>query len=887
MLRGLFKRILTRSIQRDALRFAGRRNFPLAFVFDIDGVLIRGEDVLPPAKRALSMLEGDNPFNMKLPYILLTNGGGISEQERCAKLSTKLGFKIDTRQYIQAHTILNLTAPKYIDTPVLVLGGKLDQVRKVAANYGFNRAYTSHDVLAWNPSVWPFHQLTDTERAATKPANFSQTPISAIFVFHDPRNWALDVQVICDVIQSAGLIGGPYVPLERQTNPVELVFLLGQGAFKAAFHLSVPQALTGSEYPYIQFGKPAHATYDFAAHVLRTHMQDLLGRELDGPLPPIYMVGDNPESDIAGANGAGWESVLVKTGVFTGAQPTHQPTYHAEDVEEADKRIDSRSESTASDTSSITSASRRPIPSTIQDNANHQTLSLESLSEDLANLAALTTRDNSRPAILVDSHLSAVYDKDAFDTLFTDVFATSENPASLDDFISAFPALDELPLRSGTQEPWFQELLMHPHNSLPPAERTQNISAMYLFFTAWTPHMPVVHTPTFTMEDNPPYLLKAMKACGAVFVRTRKASTYITDSLAAAREGLSQGILMDPTEQVHLVIAVVLLQAVGLWHQQQGERALSRLYHTMLVTMIRSAGLISKNTTWSPSKTDNVQKMWREWAFHEMTKRQFFIPLFDPQTNFHARALLLSYLHDCCQPIYFGFLPSYQADEVTFNMPCEEALWKAGSAEEWFSILQTPSVHYSSQCRLAGLDMRTSLASMNDPQFIPSPNLSRFCHFILIHTILRDLFIACSEPIQPASESSAGQVPSEAILSAQYALHNWLHSWTTCAAREPLMGDPSFFKDVLPFYWLGQVTILAYQEGLPPFNSPRSDTGEVRFKMVKRWLRHIRAFLNEGDESTIFWDELMKIQLQNWQLEYETDGGVDDQDGILGFFPDV
>jgi hypothetical protein len=39
--------------------------------------------------------------------------------------------------------------------------------------------------------------------------------------------------------------------------------------------------------------------------------------------------------DIAGANGAGWQSVLVKTGVYTGGQPTHQPTHYAEDVEEA------------------------------------------------------------------------------------------------------------------------------------------------------------------------------------------------------------------------------------------------------------------------------------------------------------------------------------------------------------------------------------------------------------------------------------------------------------------------------------------------------------------------------------------------------------------------
>ena len=41
--------------------------------------------------------------------------------------------------------------------------------------------------------------------------------------------------------------------------------------------------------------------------------------------------------DIAGANAAGWSSVLVRTGVYdpSAGPPKHQPTCEAEDVEEA------------------------------------------------------------------------------------------------------------------------------------------------------------------------------------------------------------------------------------------------------------------------------------------------------------------------------------------------------------------------------------------------------------------------------------------------------------------------------------------------------------------------------------------------------------------------
>jgi len=101
-------------------------------VFDIDGVLVRGDNALPASRRVLSILDGNNPFAVKIPYLLLTNGGGVSESARCHKLSQQLGTKIDPGRFIQAHTVLKSVVHKYADLPVLVLGGKGDALRKVA-----------------------------------------------------------------------------------------------------------------------------------------------------------------------------------------------------------------------------------------------------------------------------------------------------------------------------------------------------------------------------------------------------------------------------------------------------------------------------------------------------------------------------------------------------------------------------------------------------------------------------------------------------------------------------------------------------------------------------------------------------------------------------------
>lgn len=66
----------------------------IAFAFDIDGVLKAGERVLPEAKRALAMLDGQNGRGVKVPYIFITNGGGPSEVDRAHKLTNDFGVPV-------------------------------------------------------------------------------------------------------------------------------------------------------------------------------------------------------------------------------------------------------------------------------------------------------------------------------------------------------------------------------------------------------------------------------------------------------------------------------------------------------------------------------------------------------------------------------------------------------------------------------------------------------------------------------------------------------------------------------------------------------------------------------------------------------------------------
>lgn len=164
-----------------------------------------------------------------------------------------------------------------------------------------------------------------------------------------------------------------------------------------------------------------------------------------------------------------------------------------------------------------------------------------------------------------------------------------------------------------------------------------------------------------------------------------------------------------------------------------------------------------------------------------------------------------------------------------------------------------------------------------------------FAHFVLSHSILRKLFQDCLEkrPLEPQAEG----------FSIQFMLHNWLQSWLHSPETPNYgHGEPIFLHDALPFYWIAQVTLLAYQENLPPFATSPGSTGgislgEAKFRLIKEWLKHIRAFLCRGQEGpTLFWDELTKIRMRGkTHSGNQSDGGsvgddTDSSKGLLGFF---
>lgn len=322
-----------------------------AYAFDIDGVLIRGGKPIPEAVEAMKVLNGENQYGIKVPYIFVTNGGGKTEQERCVQLSQQLQMEVSPGQFICGHTPMREMAERY--NTVLVVGGEGEKCRQVAEGYGFKDVVTPGDIIKDNQDTTPFRKLTEEEYKHSRARNFGETEIEAIFVFADSRDWASDQQIILDLLMSKnGRLGtrsetfeeGP--PVFFSHNDVVWstshdLTRIGMGALRVSLE-AMFKAVTGKDLKTTAFGKPQIGTFQFATRLLQQWRRDTHG--IDSPPDTVYFVGDTPESDIRGTNEFdsctenSWYSILVRTGVFQeGTKPRFAPKATVDNVLEAVK----------------------------------------------------------------------------------------------------------------------------------------------------------------------------------------------------------------------------------------------------------------------------------------------------------------------------------------------------------------------------------------------------------------------------------------------------------------------------------------------------------------------------------------------------------------------
>ena len=212
--------------------------------------------------------------------------------------------------------------------------------------------------------LWRGKNPSDYDEAELKRGNYLK--IDQIFVLNDPRDWSLETQIIYDILTSHkgyvgtssrknGVKGIENYGWQQDGQPkmwlsnMDLLWKteypinrFGTGAFQHAFR-GVWKESTGQELRYKYMGKPSQITYEFAHD--RLLRDGAVESEHGPPLQRVYMIGDNPESDVRGAldfqpeDGTEYVPILVKTGVWQETEaertPRWQPAVIVDDVLDA------------------------------------------------------------------------------------------------------------------------------------------------------------------------------------------------------------------------------------------------------------------------------------------------------------------------------------------------------------------------------------------------------------------------------------------------------------------------------------------------------------------------------------------------------------------------
>eukprot|EP00076_Gallus_gallus_P008731 XP_004938006.1 haloacid dehalogenase-like hydrolase domain-containing 5 isoform X1 [Gallus gallus] len=294
------------AVQRDQDRLEQWAQPPaFGFLFDIDGVLVRGSQVVPAAREAFRRLS-DAGGRLRVPVVFLTNAGNCLRAAKARELSQALGLQVSPEQVILSHSPLRLFSQFH---PKCVLVAGQGPVEENARNLGFKHVVTIEALR----KAYPLLDMVDQSRRPKElpPPTTGFPTIEGVVLFGEPVRWETSLQLIIDVLLSNGNPGAepegiPYPHLPVLACNMDLLWMaeakmprFGHGTFLLCLE-NIYKKVTGRELKYeALIGKPSTVTYRYAEYLIKEQAEK---HGWKAPIRRLYAIGDNPMSDVYGAN---------------------------------------------------------------------------------------------------------------------------------------------------------------------------------------------------------------------------------------------------------------------------------------------------------------------------------------------------------------------------------------------------------------------------------------------------------------------------------------------------------------------------------------------------------------------------------------------------------
>ncbi|NXN33371.1 HDHD5 hydrolase, partial [Nycticryphes semicollaris] len=287
-------------------RCSGGRPPAFGFLFDVDGVLVRGSQAVPAARRAFQRLS-DGGGRLRVPVVFLTNAGNCLRSAKAQELSQALGLQVSPEQVILSHSPLRLFS--HFHQKCMLVAGQ-GPVEENALNLGFKHVVTIEALR----KAYPLLDMVDQSRRPKElpPPTTGFPTIEGVILFGEPVRWETSLQLIIDVLLSNGNPGAelqdiPYPHLPVLACNMDLLWMaeakmpsrFGHGTFLLCLE-NIYKKVTGRELKYeALIGKPSTVTYRYAEYLIKEQAEK---QGWKSPIRRLYAVGDNPMSDVYGAN---------------------------------------------------------------------------------------------------------------------------------------------------------------------------------------------------------------------------------------------------------------------------------------------------------------------------------------------------------------------------------------------------------------------------------------------------------------------------------------------------------------------------------------------------------------------------------------------------------
>lgn len=262
-------------------------------LFDIDGVIIRGKQILPPVKESFKKLQGDNG-KFRVPTLFVTNSGNSLRSQKAAELSKWIGVEVMESQVVLAHSPLQMF--DYLHNKQILISGQ-GPITDIACELGFKKTTTIEELVKNFPSLDYIN--VKKRNPICGPVDPSFPKIEGILLLSEPTNWETPLQLMVDLLVTNGMPTGlptaiPYPHIPVLACNMDLLWAseapiprYGHGAFLLCLE-NLYKKVTGNDMTYAALvGKPSEITYYHANQMLVNHARSIGIDNID----TIYAIG--------------------------------------------------------------------------------------------------------------------------------------------------------------------------------------------------------------------------------------------------------------------------------------------------------------------------------------------------------------------------------------------------------------------------------------------------------------------------------------------------------------------------------------------------------------------------------------------------------------------